>query len=119
MLFRSRLAEAFRRYSLCGEGIDWQPSRNTHFYLLHSAADNYLGWQVGQEMADYLESKGCDVSADFEDYDGHVENGLLFFNFGALLSFENALDSDNNFVEQWLDAFLELLLTGDLNLPDK
>ena len=114
-----RLTEAFRRYSLCGEGIDWQPSRNTHFYLLHSAADNYLGWQVGQEMADYLESKGCDVSADFEDYDGHVENGLLFFNFGALLSFENALDSDNNFVEQWLDAFLELLLTGDLNLPDK
>ena len=48
-----------------------------------------------------------------------MENGLLFFNFGALLSFENALDSDNNFVEQWLDAFLELLLSGDLNLPDK
>ena len=114
-----KLTDALRRHSLCGEGADWQPSRNTHFYLLHSAADTYMNCRVGQEMADYLESKGCDVSADFEDYGGHVENGLIFFNFGALLSFETALDPENTFVEQWLDTFLEFLLYGDLNLPDK
>ena len=70
-------------------------------------------------MADYLESKGCDVSADFEDYGGHVENGLIFFNFGALLSFETTIDPEGTFVEQWLDSFMEFLLYGDLNLPDK
>ena len=114
-----KLTEILKRNSLCGEGINWQPSRNTHFYLLHSSADNYMNWQVGKEMADYLESKGCDVSADFEDYDGHVENGLIFFNFGALMSFETVLDSGSDFVEQWLDSFFELLLYGDLNLPEK
>ena len=72
-----KLSAMFIRNSLCGEGQDWQPSKKTKFYIMHSTKDKYMDWHVGEEMANYLKSHGCDVTADFDDYGNHVTYGLF------------------------------------------
>ena len=78
------LTKKFRENSLCGEGQTWQPSKTTQFSILHSKGDKYMNWEVGQEMADYLKSKGCKVSEDFSDYGNHV-NYALFVQIGQAM----------------------------------
>ena len=78
------LTKKFRENSLCGEGQTWQPSKTTQFSILHSKGDKYMNWEVGQEMADYLKSKGCKVSEDFSDYGNHV-NYALFVQIGQTM----------------------------------
>ena len=88
--------DKFRSNSLCGPGQDWQPSTQTKFFIMHSAGDKYMDYGVGIEMADYLESKGCQVETDFANTGNHVYYGLLTFTGGTILRMEEMLgDSEN------------------------
>jgi hypothetical protein len=87
--------DKFRSNSLCGPGQDWQPSRATKFFIMHSSGDLYMNYQVGVEMADYLKSKGCQVETDFDDTGNHVYYGLLTFTGGTMLRMEEILGSSD------------------------
>lgn len=69
----------FRENSVCGPYQNWQPSKKTKFFVYHSIGDLYITHKVSVEMADYLESKGCDVVRMIEDDGNHVFNGLFYF----------------------------------------
>lgn len=73
------LMKKFRENSVCGPGQDWQPNKNTKFYIYHTTEDLYITYKVGVEMADYLESKGCKVERTFIDNGNHVYNGMLYW----------------------------------------
>ena len=72
-----KLDDKFIENSLCGAGQTWQPSTKTKFYIMHSIGDKYIDWHVGQEMAGYLKTHGCNVKSDFFYYGNHVTYGLL------------------------------------------
>ena len=88
--------DKFRSNSLCGPGQNWQPSRATKFFIMHSAGDLYMNYQVGVEMADYLKSKGCQVETDFDNTGNHVYYGLLTFTGSTILRMEELLGNSDN-----------------------
>ena len=87
--------DKFRSNSLCGPGQNWQPSRDTKFFIMHSSGDLYMNYQVGVEMADYLKSKGCQVETDFDNTGNHVYYGLLTFTGGTMLRMEEILGNSD------------------------
>ena len=110
-----KMVKVFQQNSLCGDGINWQPSKKTQFFILHSAGDTYMDWHVGKEMADYLKAKGCQVDSDFNDYGGHVEYGGLVFTIYALLGFEAVIDPEGTAVKNWLNGLFEDLDEEDMD----
>ena len=73
------IIDKFRENSVCGPSHNWQPNKDTQYYVYHTAGDLYIPQKVGIEMADYLESKGCKVIRKFADNGNHVTNGLFYF----------------------------------------
>ena len=88
--------DKFRSNSLCGPGQNWQPNKDTKYFIMHSSGDLYMNYLAGVEMADYLKSKGCQVETDFDDTGNHVYYGLLTFTGGTMLRMEEILNSNDN-----------------------
>lgn len=75
----------FRENSVCGPYQTWQPSKKTKFFVYHSKQDLYITYKVSEELADYLEKKGCQVQRMFENDGNHYPGGLLTFTLEAQL----------------------------------
>lgn len=77
------LIKKFRENSVCGPYQNWQPSKKTKFFVYHSKQDLYITYKVSEELADYLEKKGCQVQRMFENDGNHYPGGLLTFTLEA------------------------------------
>ncbi len=73
------LIKKFRENSVCGPYQNWQPSKKTQFFVYHSKEDTYITYKVGEEMANYLKDKGCNVISIFRPEGDHVKYGLFVF----------------------------------------
>lgn len=101
-----QLSDKFRENSLCGEGQNWQPNTKTEYFVFHSTKDTYMDWHVGEEMANYLKQKGCNVITDFQDTGDHVKNGLILFTLETLLHIERIVDPEANHIDEYLNGIL-------------
>lgn len=80
-----------RDNSLCGPWCDWQPDTDTQYFIFHSQGDLYMHYFVGQEMANYLKKKGCEVETDFGNWGNHIEYALFAFTLETILKIESII----------------------------
>ena len=82
----------FRDNSLCGPWCDWQPDTKTKYFIFHSKGDLYMQYFVGQEMANYLEKKGCDVTTDFNEWGNHIDYAAYVYVLRTILEMETMIN---------------------------
>ncbi len=109
----------FRDNSLCGPWANWQPSKDTEYFIFHSSGDQYMHYFVGQEMANYLTDRGCNVTTEFNDWGNHIEYGIFAFTIETLLFFENTIydeseDDVNSFLERLKKYVEEMIAAGEI-----
>lgn len=100
------IIKKFRENSVCGPYQTWQPSKKTKFFVYHSKQDLYITYKVSEELADYLEKKGCQVQRMFKNDGNHYPGGLLTFTLEAQL----LMGAEK--IKEILDNI------GDINLSD-
>jgi len=117
----SVLMQKFHENSVVGGNNDWKPSTDTEYLIFHSSKDSYMSTKCSIDLANFLKSKGCNVTTDFGDRGDHVSNGLYYWMLETLLMTDPTTHplSSRAAAKDYSKMSLQELVTAYKNLDTK